>query len=96
MIIADEPTAGLDVTVQRQVLDLMKSLLDELGSSKMVVTRDLGIVAHYCDRIAVMKDGRVLEETDVRSFFSGPSDFESQHLLARTLTSGFSAGSRDR
>ncbi|MCY4086223.1 MAG: ABC transporter ATP-binding protein [Actinomycetia bacterium] len=92
VIIADEPTAGLDVTVQRQVLDLMKSLLDELGSSKMVVTRDLGIVAHYCDRIAVMKDGRVLEETDVRSFFSGPSDFESQHLLARTLTSGFSAG----
>ena len=92
VIIADEPTAGLDVTVQRQVLNLMKALLDEIGSSKLIVTRDLGIVAHYCDRIAVMKDGQVLELTGVKEFFRGPSHDESKRLLERTLTSGFDVG----
>lgn len=88
VILADEPTAGLDVTVQRQVLVLMKTLLDELGSSTMIVTRDLGIVAHFCDRIAVMQQGRLVESTDVRSFFRGPAEEESRRLLERTVLSG--------
>ncbi|MCY3953539.1 MAG: ABC transporter ATP-binding protein, partial [bacterium] len=57
VIIADEPTAGLDVTVQRQVLNLLRRLLADLGSATMIVTRDLGIVAQYCDDLAVMRDG---------------------------------------
>ena len=88
VIIADEPTAGLDVTVQRQVLDLMKTLLADLGSSAMIVTRDLGIVAHYCDRIGVMRDGRLLEVSDVRGFFRGPSHAEGRRLLDRALAAG--------
>ena len=88
VIIADEPTAGLDVTVQRQVLDLMKALLADLGSSAMIVTRDLGIVAHYCDRIGVMQDGRLLEVSAVRDFFRGPSHAEGRRLLDRALAAG--------
>jgi peptide/nickel transport system ATP-binding protein len=85
VIIADEPTAGLDVTVQRQALDLMKALLDDLGSATVIVTRDLGIVAHYCDRVGVMKEGRLVEETTLSDFFQGPSEAYSKALLQRTL-----------
>jgi len=52
LIIADEPTAGLDVTVQRQVLDLMIELCHQSGAAQVLATRELGIVAHYCNRVA--------------------------------------------
>ena len=87
VIIADEPTAGLDVTVQRQVLNLLRRLLADLGSATMVVTRDLGIVAQYCDDLAVMRDGSLVEHTPVASFFDRPSEAYSRDLLGRVMTS---------
>ena len=64
LLIADEPTAGLDVTIQRQVLDLMEKLASETGTAQFIVTSDLGIAAHYCDKVAVMQAGRILEIND--------------------------------
>lgn len=87
VIIADEPTAGLDVTVQRQVLNLLRRLLIELGSATMIVTRDLGIVAQYCDDVAVMREGSLVEHTPVVGFFDRPSESYSRDLLARVMTS---------
>ena len=87
VIIADEPTAGLDVTVQRQVLNLLRKLLADLGSATMIVTRDLGIVAQYCDDLAVMRDGSLVEHTPVVSFFDRPSEAYSRDLLGRVMTS---------
>ncbi len=87
VIIADEPTAGLDVTVQRQVLNLMRQLLADLGSATMIVTRDLGIVAQYCDDVAVMRNGSLVEHTPVVGFFDRPSEAYSRDLLSRVMTS---------
>ena len=87
VIIADEPTAGLDVTVQRQVLNLMRRLLADLGSATMIVTRDLGIVAQYCDDVAVMRQGSLVEHTPVVGFFDRPSEAYSRDLLSRVMTS---------
>ena len=87
VIIADEPTAGLDVTVQRQVLNLLRQLLADLGSATMIVTRDLGIVAQYCDDLAVMRNGSLVEHTPVVGFFDRPSEEYSRDLLARVMTS---------
>ena len=87
VIIADEPTAGLDVTVQRQVLNLLRRLLADLGSATMIVTRDLGIVAQYCDDLAVMRNGSLVEHTPVVGFFDRPNEEYSRDLLARVMTS---------
>ena len=87
VIIADEPTAGLDVTVQRQVLNLLRRLLADLGSATMIVTRDLGIVAQYCDDLAVMRDGALVEHTPVVRFFDRPNEEYSRDLLGRVMTS---------
>ncbi|MDE0194067.1 MAG: ABC transporter ATP-binding protein [bacterium] len=87
VIIADEPTAGLDVTVQRQVLNLLRRLLADLGSATMIVTRDLGIVAQYCDDLAVMRNGSLVEHTPVVEFFDRPNEEYSRDLLGRVMTS---------
>jgi ABC-type sugar transport system ATPase subunit len=81
LLIADEPTAGLDVTVQRQVLDLMEKLARETGTTQLIVTADLGIAAQYCDKIAVMQAGRVIEINDTRSFFDAPTHPYSKRLI---------------
>jgi peptide/nickel transport system permease protein len=81
LLIADEPTAGLDVTVQRQVLDLMEKLASETGTAQLIVTADLGIAAQYCDKVAVMQAGRVVEINDTRAFFDAPAHPYSKHLL---------------
>ena len=81
LLIADEPTAGLDVTVQRQVLDLMKKLARETGTAQLIVTSDLGIAAHYCDKVAVMQAGRVIEINETHAFFDAPAHPYSQQLL---------------
>jgi ABC-type dipeptide/oligopeptide/nickel transport system ATPase component len=80
--ISDDATSGLDVTVQAQVLDLTVQLLREQGSASLMITRDLGIVANYCDHVAIMYRGRILELADVRSFFASPRHPYSVELLA--------------
>ena len=80
--ISDDATSGLDVTVQAQVLDLTLELLREQRSAVLMITRDLGIVANYCDHVAVLYRGRVLETADVRSFFASPRHPYSTELLS--------------
>ncbi|TDL71113.1 ABC transporter ATP-binding protein [Rhodococcus qingshengii] len=72
LIIADEPTTALDVTIQAQILDLMRDLKDKTGTSIMLITHDLGVVAEMCDRVIVMYAGQVVEETDVETLFENP------------------------
>jgi ABC-type dipeptide/oligopeptide/nickel transport system ATPase component len=88
--ISDDATSGLDVTVQAQVLDLTLQLLREHHSASLMITRDLGIVANYCDHVAVLYRGKVLEIADVRSFFSAP-----RHPYSIELLSAFSYEDRD-
>ncbi|AWX54121.1 ABC transporter ATP-binding protein [Brevibacillus brevis] len=72
LIIADEPTTALDVTIQAQILDLMRDLKEKTGTSIMLITHDLGVVAEMCDRVIVMYAGQVVEETDVDTLFDNP------------------------
>jgi peptide/nickel transport system ATP-binding protein len=72
LIIADEPTTALDVTIQAQILDLMRDVKEKTGTSIMLITHDLGVVAEMCDRVVVMYAGQVVEETDVRTLFKDP------------------------
>jgi ABC-type dipeptide/oligopeptide/nickel transport system ATPase component len=81
ILLADEPTANLDVTVQAQVLDLIRNMASEYGTATLLVTRDLGIVAHYCGRVAVMRQGEIVDTDEVKSFFRHPQHQYSQHLL---------------
>jgi len=80
LLIADEPTTALDVTIQAQILDLMKDLQEEFGMSILLITHDLGVVAEMADDVAVMYMGRVVERADVRSIFKHP-----QHPYTRAL-----------
>jgi ABC-type glutathione transport system ATPase component len=82
LIVADEPTAGLDVTVQRQVLDLMSETIKRRRTAQLIVTRDLGVVAHYCDRTAVMDGGRIVEAGPTLELFDAPRDPYTRKLLA--------------
>ena len=81
ILIADEPTTALDVTIQAQILDLMNQLKKEMGTSILFITHDLGVVAETCDDVAVMYCGRVVEKGDVRSVFAKPSHPYTQGLL---------------
>ena len=81
LLVADEPTAGLDVTVQTQVLELMMELVRDQGTALLLMTRDLGIVAHFCQRVAVLMDGRIIEDRPVRAFFADPHHAHSEYLL---------------
>jgi oligopeptide transport system ATP-binding protein len=72
ILIADEPTTALDVTVQAQILELIKKLQAELGMAVIFVTHDLGVVSGLCDRVQVMYAGRIVETTDVRTLFRSP------------------------
>jgi peptide/nickel transport system permease protein len=81
LIVADEPTAGLDVTVQRQVLDLMSATIKRRRTAQLVVTRDLGIVAHYCHDALVMQEGKVVERATVDDLFYRPQHAYTRRLL---------------
>lgn len=69
MIIADEPTTALDVTIQAQVLDLMRNLKDRLGTATLMITHDLGVVAEICDRVAIMYAGRIVEQGTIKDIY---------------------------
>ena len=81
LLIADEPTTALDVTIQAQILDLMRSLRDETGTAIILITHDLGVVAEMCDRVAVMYAGEIVEQTDVVSLFRNPQHPYTQGLI---------------
>ena len=81
LLIADEPTAGLDVTIQRQVLDLTRALAGEAGTARLIITGDLGIAAHYCDKVAVMQAGRIVEAAETHRLFDDPRHPYTRHLL---------------
>lgn len=81
MLIADEPTTALDVTIQAQILDLILDMRDKLGTSVILITHDLGIIAEVADRVAIMYAGRIVEETDVASLFKLPLHPYTQGLI---------------
>jgi peptide/nickel transport system ATP-binding protein len=81
LLIADEPTTALDVTIQAQILDLMRELRDKQGTSIMLITHDLGIVAEMCNRVIVMYAGQVVEQADVYTLFEHPSHPYTQGLM---------------
>ena len=72
LLIADEPTTALDVTIQAQILDLIRRLRDETGTAVILITHDLGVVAETCDRVAVMYAGEIVEHADVTTLFTEP------------------------
>ena len=82
ILIADEPTTALDVTIQAQILDLMENLKQKTGTSILFITHDLGVVAEVCDDVVVMYSGRVVEKGDVRSIFASQSHPYTRGLLA--------------
>ena len=82
LLIADEPTTALDVTIQAQILDLIRDLQSESNTAVILITHDLGVVAEMADRVAVMYAGEVVEETDVRTMFKQPKHPYTQGLIA--------------
>lgn len=82
ILIADEPTTALDVTIQAQILDLMKRLKEDIGTSTLFITHDLGVVAEVCDDVVVMYCGRVVEKGNVYDLFANPSHPYTEGLLA--------------
>jgi peptide/nickel transport system ATP-binding protein len=81
LLIADEPTTALDVTIQAQILDLMRHLRDELGTAIVLITHDLGVVAEMCDQVAVMYAGEIVEHTDVVTLFRDPKHPYTRGLI---------------
>jgi oligopeptide/dipeptide ABC transporter ATP-binding protein len=81
-VISDDATSGLDVTVQAQILDLMRKLAAEHGSAMLFITRDVGITAHFCDRVAVLYDGEVMEAASRSALFLSPAHPYTLLLLA--------------
>jgi len=88
LVVADEPTTALDVTVQRQILDLMKTLITEEGRSMLLVTHDLGVVAQYCDSVVVMYAGKVVETGLVPDVFSNPAHPYTKALIQSVPRAG--------
>jgi ABC-type dipeptide/oligopeptide/nickel transport system ATPase component/ABC-type dipeptide/oligopeptide/nickel transport system permease subunit len=86
LIVADEPTTALDVTVQADVLELLRELSRERGMAMIIVTHNLGVVADICDTVSVMKDGRIVESNDVDALFASPENQYTQDLLASSRT----------
>ncbi len=88
LLIADEPTTALDVTIQAQILDLMRDLKNKKGTALILITHDLGVIAEMADRVAVMYAGVILEEADVQSIFEEPMHPYTQGLLESIPTLG--------
>src|SRR5690606_21944440 len=82
LIIADEPTTALDVTVQAQILDLLREVNEKHGTTIVLITHDLGVVAEICDRVLVMYAGRIVEEADVATLLDRPAHPYTRALIA--------------
>jgi len=85
LLIADEPTTALDVTVQAEILDLLRDLQAELDMAVLLVTHNFGVVADICDRIAVMRHGEIVEAGDALTIFQNPRHEYTQMLLDAIL-----------
>jgi peptide/nickel transport system ATP-binding protein len=92
LVIADEPTTALDVTVQAQILDLLRDMKREFGVSLLLITHDLGVIAEIADRVVIMYAGRIVEQGPVRAIFRAPAHPYTRGLLASIP--GGAAGSR--
>jgi peptide/nickel transport system ATP-binding protein len=88
LLIADEPTTALDVTIQAQILDLMRNLQSQMEMSIILITHDLGVVAEMCDRVNVMYAGRIVEEADVTDLFRSPKHPYTEALIESTPVLG--------
>ena len=88
LIIADEPTTALDVTVQQQILDLIRDIRDTDGTGTLLITHNMGVVADLADRVLVMRDGRVVEESVTQNLFDAPAEDYTRELLAAVPTVG--------
>ena len=89
LLIADEPTTALDVTIQAQILELLRALQDRMGLALLLITHDLGIVAEMADRVAVMYAGRIVEQAQVKDLFADP-----KHPYTRGLLTSIPGGTR--
>ena len=94
VLIADEPTTALDVTVQREVLDLLRDLQRDTGTAIILITHDMGVVAEMADRVVVMRAGRVVEEAPVGQIFAKPQATYTRDLLAAVPRMGTGGGPR--
>jgi peptide/nickel transport system ATP-binding protein len=92
VLIADEPTTALDVTVQAQILQLMDRLKKQFGTSLILITHDMGVVAEMADRVVVMKEGEKVEDGDVKTIFAQPTQAYTRSLLASVPRLGAHAG----
>jgi len=81
LLIADEPTTALDVTIQAQILDLMRGLRTKVGASVILITHDLGVIAEMAERVAVMYAGRIVEQAEVKTLFANPRHPYTQGLM---------------
>ncbi|MEH6647546.1 ABC transporter ATP-binding protein [Sulfitobacter sp.] len=88
LLIADEPTTGLDITTQKALMDLVRDLIREREMSSILITHDLGLAAQYCDRILVMKDGEIVEQGDPGQIFTDPQHPYSRKLVDATPRAG--------
>ena len=85
LIIADEPTTALDVTIQAQILDLMRNLKDKINSSIMLITHDLGVIAEMADYVVVMYAGRVVEKGTARDVYKRQVDGKDQDTIINEI-----------
>ncbi|MDH3230581.1 MAG: ABC transporter ATP-binding protein [Alphaproteobacteria bacterium] len=95
LLIADEPTTALDVTIQAQILKLLKDLQQRLGMAMLFITHDLGIVRRMADRVCVMTDGEIVEQGDTANIFDNPQHAYTKHLLAAEPKGRKTPGAKD-
>ncbi|MGW5718668.1 dipeptide ABC transporter ATP-binding protein [Amycolatopsis sp. NPDC003865] len=91
LLIADEPTTALDVTVQAEILELLRDLRERLGTAILLITHDMGVVADLADRVVVMHDGRVVEQGAVQDVFTAPAERYTRQLLGSVVSLGSAA-----
>ena len=89
LLIADEPTTGLDVTTQKVVMDLLTGIAAERGMATILITHDLGLAARYCRRVVVMEQGRLVEEAEPKTLFRAPQHPYTRRLVAASPTREF-------